>query len=584
MNSRVDRRRFLAAAGAAGAGLMAGEATAVEGIGDAPRRWDMSADVVVVGTGAAGFAAAVTAHSRGASVLLLEKGAIAGGTSAKSGGVYWIPNNPIMQAAGIPDPREDALKLMVRLAHPTRYVATSPTLGIEPAELARIAVIYDRGAETILHLAKIGALKSATASREPAPGADHNSMQLQSSGWPDYHADLPENRVLYGRGMRPEAQGFAGGGVLIRQMKDYTDLHKVPVLSGHRAVAALLGKHGEVAGLAVETQGKRISVQAKKGVVFASGGFIHNAAMRRAYLKGPAIYNGCGVMTNTGDFVAIATALGAPLGNMTNAWWLQQPLEVALTAPGVSAEVWVPTGDSMIEVNKYGRRVVNEKMPYNERTQAHFYWDPSRREYPNHILFMLYDEAVAQSKNNMYPIPRPGFDASYVLKGQSWAELASVVDARLESLGDRIGNVRLSSDFVTSLQQTVQRFNHYAATGNDEEFGRGSTPVQRFFNHAPADRSAANPTLYPFAETGPYYCVPLVAGTLDTKGGPVINEHSQVLNGAGEPIAGLYGAGNCVASPTAQAYWSAGATLGCALVQGYAAAMHATGHATGDRG
>lgn len=577
MSSRVDRRRFLAAAGAAGAGLLTGEAAAAAGVGEAPRRWDMGADVVVVGSGAAGFAAAVTAHSRGASVILLEKGAIAGGTSAKSGGVYWIPNNPIMQAAGIADPREDALKLMVRLAHPTRYQPTSPTLGIEPAELARIAVIYDRGAETIQHLANIGALKSTTASREPAPGTDVNSMVLQSTGWPDYHADLPENRVLYGRGMRPEAQGFAGGGVLIRQMKDYTDLHKVPVLSGHRAVAALLGKHGEVAGLAVETEGRKISVQAKKGVVFASGGFIHNEAMRRAFLKGPAIYNGCGVMTNTGDFVAIAAALGAALGNMANAWWLQQPLEVALSAPGVSAEVWVPTGDSMIEVNKYGRRVVNEKMPYNERTQAHFYWDPSRREYPNHILFLLYDEAVAQSRNNMYPIPRPGFDAAYVLKGQSWGDLAAAVDARLASLADRIGGVRLAADFTATLQQTVTRFNGYAASGVDEEFARGATPVQRFFNHAPGDRGSKNPTLHAFADQGPYYCVPLVAGTLDTKGGPVINEHSQVLNGLGEPISGLYGAGNCVASPTAQAYWSAGATLGCALVQGYAAAMHATG-------
>ena len=134
--SRVDRRRFLEAAGVAGVGLTVGEMLGgasletVQAAGavdtSAPARWDMTADVVVVGTGGAGFAAATTARSNGASVIMLEKGAIYGGTTAKSGGEYWIPNNSFLRRAGLKDPKEWALRYMVRLAYPNSTIRTSP--------------------------------------------------------------------------------------------------------------------------------------------------------------------------------------------------------------------------------------------------------------------------------------------------------------------------------------------------------------------------------------------------------------------------------------------------------------------------
>ncbi|MGH2615000.1 MAG: FAD-binding protein, partial [Thermomicrobiales bacterium] len=126
------------------------------------------------------------------------------------------------------------------------------------------------------------------------------------------------------------------------------------------------------------------------------------------------------------------------------------------------------------------------------------------------------------------------------------------------------------------LGATIQRFNGFAETGVDEDFGRGSTPIQvawgggtERFDQLP------NPTMAPFRSEGPYHCIMLGGMTLDTKGGPVTDTGARVLHAGGQPIPGLYGAGNCVASPAGQAYWSGGGTIGPAITYGYIAGQNA---------
>ncbi len=351
---------------------------------------------------------------------------------------------------------------------------------------------------------------------------------------------------------------------------------KLPVLLQHAVTKIYRNTKGEVVGVAVDAQGKTLAIRANKAVVFGSGGFTANKEMARNFLRGP-VFGGCGAATNTGDLVPMAAELGADFGNMNNAWWLQLPLEVAINTVGSTADIWIPYGDSMIQVNKYGNRVVNEKAVYNERSQIHHVWNPSRTEYPNLVMFMIYDDAVAQNPTQWAfrgVVPLPGHTAPYVIKGATLKELAHNVGVRLASLATHTANLQLAPDFVAQLQQTIKRYNAMANAGVDADFERGSTPIQRDWG-AGGRKGLKNPTMAAISDKGPYYCILVCSATLDTKGGPKINDKAQIIDPQGTPIPGLYGAGNCIASPAAQAYWSGGGTIGPAMVYGYLAGLNA---------
>jgi succinate dehydrogenase/fumarate reductase flavoprotein subunit len=312
-------------------------------------------------------------------------------------------------------------------------------------------------------------------------------------------------------------------------------------------------------------------------VIFGSGGFTHNTEFVRNFLRGP-IFGGCAVPTNTGDIIDIAGALGAELGNMNSAWFAQIPFEQAMQFASVPNDIWLPYGDSMIQVNRFGRRVVNEKMVYNERTQVHFYWDATEREFTNKVLFMVYDAGVANNPTNWpfrYPVPLPGTQSPLVISGSTWTELAANINGRLASHAAALGDFRLAPSWATTMQETVARFNGFAESGKDVEFRRGETPIQVAWHGPPREGAKANPTMYPFTASGPYYAIIVAGGTLDTKGGPKINARSQILNTAGRAIPGLYGAGNCIAGPAGKSYWAAGGTLGPALTFGWIAGENA---------
>jgi hypothetical protein len=233
----------------------------------------------------------------------------------------------------------------------------------------------------------------------------------------------------------------------------------------------------------------------------------------------------------------------------------------------------------MLFVDPRGRRVVNEKLPYNELAQAFFRWDGTTGSYPNLVLVQVWDQRSqdhsASTEYGRLIVP-PGADDSHVIRGETLEELAAAVDERLASVASRTGGVRLAPDFLPTLQASVARYNGFAAAGRDEDFGRGEAPIQLIFN-GPVKEEAGrtNPTMWPLADTGPYYAALVTGGTLDTKGGPRTTPDGQVLDDLGEPIPGLYGVGNCVASASGNAYWAGGATLGPILAFAHRAATAA---------
>jgi 3-oxosteroid 1-dehydrogenase len=528
--------------------------------------WDAVADVVVVGTGAAGGSAAATAAASGATVIVLDKATLAGGTTAKSGGVLWVPNNPLMRQQGLTDDRDAALRYMARTAYPALYHAGSPTLGLPPAAFRLLAAFYDNGHDSLAHLGAIGAL------------------DITAVDYPDYYADLPEDQAPIGRVVQPRfpadwqrGRDPSGGQILVDGLQAAAVSHGADVRHDHQVVHLIGDDDGMIIGVEARTSGRTVLIGARQGVIFGSGGFIHDGELRRAYLRGPVI-GGAAASSATGDFVRIGIEVGAQLGNMSHAWWDQVVVEHAITVPETIKDIYSPFGDSMLMVNKYGKRVVNEKAVYNERSQVHFDWDPSRYEYPNLVLLMIWDQAVVDNPEPSrfrWPIPLEGeVPAPFVAVAPTIAALTAELRRRLGTLTEHTGGAMLADDFDAELDATIERFGVMAVNGRDLDFHRGESRIERTWAGV-ARPGLPSASMAPLSPTGPYYGLILGAGALDTKGGPVIDEYARVLSVSGQPIDGLYGAGNCIAAPSGQAYWGPGGTIGPALTFGYIAARHA---------
>jgi hypothetical protein len=172
-------------------------------------------------------------------------------------------------------------------------------------------------------------------------------------------------------------------------------------------------------------------------------------------------------------------------------------------------------------------------------------------------------------------VPPPGEHDDVVITAPTFAGLAVELAHRLEKLAPWTGGFDLDPAFAAGLAATIDRFDAMARAGRDEDFHRGETPIEEVWAGPPRPGTPTG-TMHPFRSEGPYHCVILGPGALDTKGGPVIDPGARVLTPSGQPIVGLYGAGNCIASPAGQAYWGAGGTIGLALTFGYVAGRNAS--------
>ncbi|HWV36393.1 MAG TPA: FAD-binding protein, partial [Thermomicrobiales bacterium] len=328
-----------------------------------------------------------------------------------------------------------------------------------------------------------------------------------------------------------------------------------------------------------------LTIRAKKGVIFGSGGFARNTDMMRHMMPAP-YYGGCSAPTNEGDLLRIAAALGAKLGNLHNVYRNEGIFEQAVASSGAYNCTWFLNGDSFLQVNKHGKRYVNEKRNYQDRPMAHNAWDPNYGDWTNRLTFFVYDGRMQENWGGRFPLPEDPETAPYIIAGDTIEDLADAIGERIESLREITGNLSLDPDFKANLVAEIEKFNEYARTGEDLDFKRGSlkyditipygpyTPTEETAEYPSADQP--NAAMYPLREEGPYYAFIMSAAAVDTNGGPVINPDAQITRWDGSAIEGLYGAGNCIASPGVNAYWGGGMTIGNATVWGYRAALHAS--------
>lgn len=536
-------------------------------------------DVIVLGSGAAGLTAAVTARIEGSDVVVLEKGDRVGGTSAWSGGALWIPCNPHAEAAGIDDTREAALA----------YLASLSNGLIDP----RMAAVYvDTGPAMVGYLEANTPLSFELVEGFPDYHPEHpggmpgGGRSLQSRLFPFTELGEWRDRVTIGRQLGGNAQGAnialsetplghaapdgidsgelerrritdergTGQALVGRLLRGLLDRGVEPRLQ-HRATE-LIVSGGRVTGVRAATPDGQVEIRADRGVVLATGGFEWDPDLVRAFLRGP-LERAASIPHNTGDGLKMAMKVGVSLGNMREAWWT-----ATIDVPDDAGEMipWMINGERTrprtIMVNRRGRRFANEAANYNAFGAAFHQIDLETYDYANIPSWMVFDGEYLRTWGL----------AGWTGGGEtpSWLHSAETVDGLAASIGVDPG----------ALAATVRDWNSAVAAGRDWDFHRGESAHDQWWGD-PSLLGSPEANLGPLDEP-PYYAVEVHPAALGTKGGPRTDGDARVLDVDGDPIEGLYAAGNAAASMMGMTYGGAGGTLGPAMVFGYLAGRHSS--------
>jgi 3-oxosteroid 1-dehydrogenase len=560
----------------------------------APSTWDHEVDLLVIGSGAAAMTAAIRAHDLGSSVLLVEKGAVYGGSTAMSGGVCWVGNNPHMT---LPDSDAETLTY---LEHVTEGEVPKERLQTYVTESRRMLAYLEQHSHVryeALHTytdyyPEAPGGKMGGRSMEPAAfdgallGEQFRTLQrparsalvlgmlmIKAAAAKDFVRMAPTAMLLllwcfFRYALRwPKRRRYArdtyltNGNALAGRLRMSLIDREVPLWLSAPATQLVVDQ-GRVVGAVVERDGTTVRVRAQQGVLVASGGFERNLAMRKEHGPAPASTEWtAGSEHNTGDGIRMGAQANGALDLMGEAWWTPTTQYPGATTGWVLVvEKSLPGG---IFVNGKGERFTNEAGPYVDVAKA-MYADHEATgcTVPGWMVF----DATYRKRYIAGPVgpgrampdrslPRK-IREHFLVKAPSLAELASKLEMPAEAL-----------------TATVDRFNGFARSGVDEDFGRGNSASDRYYGD---DRAGDNPCLAPL-ERGPYYAIRVFPGDLGTKGGLRTDSAARVLDANNQVVAGLFAAGNASASVMGRTYPGAGGTIGPAMCFGFLAAE--TAHA-----
>ncbi|GAA4540700.1 MULTISPECIES: 3-oxosteroid 1-dehydrogenase [Streptomyces] len=580
-----SRRRLLAgAAGAAGAGL-----AVAAGVQQSARAADLpplgTYDVVVIGSGAAGMTAALTAARQGLSCVVVEKAPTFGGSAARSGAGIWIPNNSVILAAGVPDTPAKAAAYLAAVVGPEipadrqrAFLAHGPAtisfvMAHSPLRFRWMEGYSDYYPELP------GGLPNGR-SIEPDQ-LDGNVLGPELAHLNPPYMDVPAGMVVFSADYKwvalaaVNARGAAVAALCLARGAKAATLGQKPLTMGQALAAGLRAglrsagvpvwlntpltdlhvENGTVTGAVVTRDGAPGLVRARRGVIVGSGGFEHNAAMRERFQRQPIGTEWTvGAKENTGDGIRAGERLGAALDLMEDAWW-----GPAIPVPGrpyfCLAERTLPGG---LLVNGSGRRFVNEAAPYSDVVHTMYdvhdtdpaipCWLITDQNYRNRYLFKDVLPAL--------PFPDSWYDSGAAHK--EWT-----LDALAASIGVP----------AAALRTSVNRFNAQARQGEDPDFHRGDSAYDHYYTDPSVlPNSCLAPLWLP-----PYHAFRIVPGDLGTKGGLRTDARARVLREDGSVIPGLYAAGNASAAVMGHSYAGAGSTIGPAMTFGYIAARDIAG-------
>lgn len=559
----------------------------------------LECDLLVIGSGASGLAAAVTAAAQGLKVIVVEKHATFGGATAWSGGWLWVPGNPLAKRAGIhEDPQQPRTYLKHELGD--RYNAE------------RVDAFLDNAPRMVAFFEQNTALKWVDGNGIPdvhgnVPGAATQGHQVIAAPYdaremgplikrmrktmretsflgmpfmagPDLAAFLSMSRsvksfihvskrflrhlrdlALHGRAM----QLVNGVALVGRLAKSAVDLGVTLIESA--PARQLLRDQGKVVGALVDTPDGLTEIRAAKGVILAAGGFPNDNARRKALFPrtpSDADHLALPPVECSGDGISLGESAGGvfDVDVASPAAWA--PVSLVRHADGSSGHfphIIDRAKPGLIGVLSTGKRFVNEADGYYDYTAAMVAAAPQGQEVASWLICdHRFQRRFGLGYSRPFPLPvGPAVRSGYLQRADS-------IDALARACGiDPVG-----------LASTVRSFNEHARRGEDPEFGRGSTP----YNRKQGDPliTEGNPCVAPI-EQGPFYAVKVRPGSFGTFAGLKTNGHAQVLDHAGAPIAGLYAVGTDMASVMGGFYPSGGINLGPAMTFGYIAGLHAAG-------
>ncbi|MDB5559084.1 MAG: FAD-dependent oxidoreductase [Enterovirga sp.] len=560
---------------------------------------ELSYDVIVAGTGAAGFTAALTARKQGLSVLMVEKEPLYGGTSARSGGWLWIPCNPLAVRAGVTDTVEDARTYLrgetsnhfdpervdafleqgpKMVAFLERETAAKFFLGREfpdyhPDRPGGVAGGRSIGTEP-LDARELG--RHVAQLRRPLPETTFLGMSIGSGTEIRHFFNVTRSVVSaayvatilarYGRDVIRHRRGMRltnGNALIARLAKSAFELG-IELWVSSPVVELIKQQDGVVRGAIVRRDGKTVRVTARRGVVLATGGFSHDSKRTRLlypHLGGQGSHHSPTASGATGDGLRLAETVRASLDAALASPAAWAPVSIVKRRDG-SQGLFPHFVDrpkpGIIAVTNAGRRFVNEANSYHDFIVALLRVSTGAPE-----AYLVCDHAAIRRYGLGFAKPSPvpighHIRSGYLLRGRT-----------IEDLAKQIGIE------PAVLRQTVDDYNEPARRGEDPAFGKGSTAYNRFLGdpgHTP------NPCLAPI-DRGPFYAVKVLPADIGTYAGLRTDAHARVLDEDGQPIAGLYAAGNDAKSIMGGNYPGGGITLGPGMTFGYIAARHLAGAA-----
>ncbi|WP_286912871.1 MULTISPECIES: FAD-dependent oxidoreductase [unclassified Pseudomonas] len=557
-------------------------------------RWDAAYDVVVVGSGAGAMTAALRAHDHGLSVLMVEKAAEYGGTTAISGGGIWVPCNAQIEGLGGSDSPEqarsylratvgedyDPARIDAYLEHGPRMVgylaaraqthfhavARYPDYypereGGKPGYRTMEPAVFD-AARLGDEFQRLRASSPATliAGRIAMTQVEAHTIVTKEPGWLWLTARLGLRYLadLRWRRRTPRDRRLTLGNALVASLRAAMQARGIELWL-QTPMRSLCSQGGKVTGVVLERQGRAVNVQATAGVILGCGGFEADQLMREQYLPGPTSAQWTAAPPiNSGDGIRAGLELGADVALMSHTWGAP-----TVHVPGEEKQraLFVERAfPRCIMVNGQGQRFVNEAAPYPDIIYA-MYADQARNG-ANVPAWLIFDAEYRKR----YPcgVLLPGTVQPDSKIPDGWLDKVIYRADSLAALAAKIGVD------AQGLAQSVQRLNQQAVKGVDTDFGKGDSLFDRYYGDS---HCRPNPCLGPL-ERAPYYALRIDAGELGTKGGLRTDAQARVLRPDGSRIEGLYAIGNTSAALMGKTYPGPGSTIGPAMTFGYIAANH----------